>query len=356
MNDPLKFLQHFGDNFWLQTFDDKKKDKTLVGDWFVSFEDTLTPFPMHDLEGVNNKNAGIYFCVNQLKHIHKKRTADNVEAIRAFFVDLDGADCEPVLRGNLLPNIEVCSSNGRWHYYWIMEDFVAADRRLFKELQRTIAVRFNGDPSVSDLCRVMRLPGFYNMKGDPFMVTYKVLRSKPYSLKEVRDEFLKGMDRTNIDAMGNAIGGNIRTAFVADWTLNALPELAGDQYRGGKHNFKEDMDFDSARLRGALIAIDPDQYDVWIEVMLALKGAAYHGDDGLTDEECYEYFLEWSRLSPKFDEAVCEQKWQGTISRGEIRLGTVYKMAGDNGWKGYSKMTTTAEEGVELFKRMNGLL
>jgi hypothetical protein len=41
----------------------------------------------------------------------------------------------------------------------------------FPALQRSLAKRFAGDPAVSDLPRVMRLPGFFHQKKDstPFM-------------------------------------------------------------------------------------------------------------------------------------------------------------------------------------------
>ena len=40
----------------------------------------------------------------------------------------------------------------------------------FTDLQQALIARFNGDPKVSDLPRVLRLPGFYHRKGDPFLV------------------------------------------------------------------------------------------------------------------------------------------------------------------------------------------
>jgi Protein of unknown function (DUF3987)/RepB DNA-primase N-terminal domain len=42
-------------------------------------------------------------------------------------------------------------------------------REQFAELQKALAARFGGDPSVHDLPRVMRLPGFFHRKGAPFL-------------------------------------------------------------------------------------------------------------------------------------------------------------------------------------------
>jgi hypothetical protein len=38
----------------------------------------------------------------------------------------------------------------------------------FKSCQKALAAKFNGDPAVCDLARVMRVPGFWHLKADPF--------------------------------------------------------------------------------------------------------------------------------------------------------------------------------------------
>ena len=62
----------------------------------------------------------------------------------------------------------VSSSPDRWHAYWLISD---CPLETFGPTQQRLAAMFNGDPSVSDLPRVMRLPGFYHLKGEPFMST-----------------------------------------------------------------------------------------------------------------------------------------------------------------------------------------
>ena len=39
----------------------------------------------------------------------------------------------------------------------------------FTNIQKRLAMTFNSDPSVHDLPRVMRLPGFYHNKSGPFL-------------------------------------------------------------------------------------------------------------------------------------------------------------------------------------------
>ena len=100
------------------------------------------------------------------------RNAVNVVAVRAVFVDLDGSPIASVLEA-LHPDIVVESSPGRWHGYWLTNDCPLGD---FRTRQQQIAAKFAGDPKVIDLPRVMRLPGFFHQKAEPFItrVTFPV--------------------------------------------------------------------------------------------------------------------------------------------------------------------------------------
>jgi hypothetical protein len=82
-------------------------------------------------------------------------------------VDLDGSPLGPVITSLPTPHVIVDSSPGKWHAYWLVTGVVLGD---FTALQKDLAARFGGDPSVHDLPRVMRLPGFFHRKADPFMV------------------------------------------------------------------------------------------------------------------------------------------------------------------------------------------
>ncbi len=86
--------------------------------------------------------------------------------VRALFVDLDGAPLLPVLEHTSPPDIIVESSPGKWHAYWRVQD---CPLDQFKSAQHRLAAQFQGDTSVCDLPRVMRLPGFFHHKADPYM-------------------------------------------------------------------------------------------------------------------------------------------------------------------------------------------
>ena len=160
----LKRLDPDAAFFTFQTFDDNqdRKSKSLVR----VLHGTLA----HDasaLKRLNDNGAGIFVTINGTNH--RGRKAKNIVRIRALWVDLDGAPLDPVLNDQELPkpHLVIESSPGRWHPYWFVTGIALQD---FTALQKALIARFHSDPSVHDLSRVMRLPGFWHRKGEPFLV------------------------------------------------------------------------------------------------------------------------------------------------------------------------------------------
>jgi hypothetical protein len=106
---------------------------------------------------------GIYFVVNETDG--RGRTEENIVSVKALFVDLDGAPLGPILNAKPRPHIITETSEGRYHAFWRVNDVPLNE---FSRLQHELAQKFNSDLHVVDLPRVMRLPGFYHMKGVPF--------------------------------------------------------------------------------------------------------------------------------------------------------------------------------------------
>ena len=146
--------------FTFQTFDDDKerKDRSLA----KIFHGTLSGHA-EDLAALQQRGAGVFVMVNEGDG--KGRTAGNVTRVRAHFVDLDGAPIEPVQEAAVPPHIVVESSPEKWHAYWLVSECALSD---FKPKQQTMAAQFAGDPSVNDLPRVLRMPGFWHLKETPF--------------------------------------------------------------------------------------------------------------------------------------------------------------------------------------------
>lgn len=153
--------------FTFQTFDDDKvrKNMRLACVYHGTMDEHLAK-----LAALQQCGAGIFFMVNQgdgIVHPGSKtcRTRRNVTGVRALFADLDGSPLEPIL-GDIHPDIIVESSPRRWHAYWLTSDCPLDE---FGLRQKQIAMKYNADGAVSDLPRVMRLPGFWHQKDEPFL-------------------------------------------------------------------------------------------------------------------------------------------------------------------------------------------
>lgn len=158
-----------GELFTFQTYSDKK-GKDRFDPLARVLHGSLSQHE-EELVALSAQGAGVFVMVNRgdgLKHNGRKtcRTTENVMAVRALFVDLDGAPLAPVLEAAVPPAIVIESSPGRYHGYW---PGVQCPLEAFEPGQIALARHFDGDDSVSDLPRVMRLPGFIHQKGAPFM-------------------------------------------------------------------------------------------------------------------------------------------------------------------------------------------
>ena len=126
-----------------------------------------------ELSHLNKRGACVAVTINATEG--PGRTTEDVIGVRAVFVDLDGADLEPVRQFKPRPHIIVESSRGKFHAYWRVKGL---ERDQFEGVQRASAERFGGD-DVHDLPRSMRLPGFLHRKGEPYRVRIIKVRDKP---------------------------------------------------------------------------------------------------------------------------------------------------------------------------------
>ena len=162
-----------------QFFVDRNKNKKLAG-WkhFRRNNGNLDVLSKKQTQG-----CGIYAMVNEGDG--KGRKAKNVVKVRSLFIDLDGSPYEPAVE-RLKPHIKVESSPGHYHLYWLVSD---CSLEQFKPLQQAIARKFDGDKSCVDLCRVLRVSGFYHQKTDtPFLTQLIEVNDFPaYTTQQVID-------------------------------------------------------------------------------------------------------------------------------------------------------------------------
>ncbi len=185
----LKFDQDrklFFDSFpsWktFQTFPDNKNIKSQTNltrqvslkenqypiDGDINPDEKIIPYKIiAGLDKLNDLGAGIFMTINETDGRGRKQS--NVTKVRSCFADFDGTDLPSTFDER--PSMIVETSPGNFHVYYFaaLEDRHSVPLQAFKTLQQSIAHRFNSDPKVCDLPRVMRIPGFYHRKKEPFL-------------------------------------------------------------------------------------------------------------------------------------------------------------------------------------------
>lgn len=126
------------------------------------------------LSYLNSQKYDLYLSMNTLKPGSRGRTKQDIDCVRHIFLDFDqngDRAVEKLLARNDLPqpNYLVSTSLGRWQVIWKVEGF---EKTAAEELEKGLVQSTGADPSVIDVARVLRLPGFYNHKYRPaYLVT-----------------------------------------------------------------------------------------------------------------------------------------------------------------------------------------
>ncbi len=188
------FLAHFLGQNTFQTFDDSPKKKRHLSKIYNTHNSM-------NLHAKNDQGAGIFLTVNETDG--KGRSKKNITRVRAVFADLDGAPLEPVLE--YCPSLIVESSPNRYHAYWMTYD---TPLESFTRIQKAIANKFGSDPKVSDLNRVMRIPGYYHSKKEPVLSRVLFSNKLKYSFDELKTMF---PERPSIQ---NVFNGNPEKSFT----------------------------------------------------------------------------------------------------------------------------------------------
>jgi hypothetical protein len=213
-----KFLSYFTGRLTFQIFNDKRKTRGRV-------YQKNNPI---QFEADNEIGSGIFLTVNETDG--KGRKKKNIVRVRAVFVDLDGSPLEPVL--NYDPSLVVETSPGRYHAYWFVDDFPI---EAFPEFQLRLAKKFLGD-QVKDLCRCMRVPGYYHHKTDtPFMSRIIYAWDRRYTFDQLNEKFsqkplkLNGVgDGVRNDTLCHLAGGMKKNGLSIDEIRAQLESFTTD--------------------------------------------------------------------------------------------------------------------------------
>ncbi|WOG26278.1 DUF5906 domain-containing protein [Endozoicomonas sp. 8E] len=181
----------------------------------------------------NQQCAGIFVVVNETDGKGGKDA--NVVGVNAVFLDLDGAPLAPVKKeGVLPPHMITGTSPDKYHVYWKVENFPVDQ---FKPVQKAIARRFDGDSSVCNLSRVMRVPGFLHHKGDPFLSSVlEAYDHKAYTLDKVIEGLGLSINEVNQYKPSSQVLVDLNVSLGDGERTAALTSLIGSWIRQGFDN------------------------------------------------------------------------------------------------------------------------
>jgi len=272
----LTLLDETETNFTFQTFDDKPSKNPALAKWVHGDIESL----FNDLVNYNKLGAGVFVMVQG-----GDGTGRNIKAVNKIRCVFNENDNGITKKQPIEPQIVVESSPGKFHYYFLTDGLGLDD---FKPIQGRLIADYGSDPNAHDLPRVLRVPGFYHNKKEPFLV--KITHESgglPYSKKQIVKAFPPYI---------KPIIERKETPVVHD-------KLAMD-------------------LRSALMYLRADDRSYWVNI-----GHALHelGDIGRG------LWLEWSMGSDKFDMADACAKWEG-FHHDNIGYKHVFSEAQKAGW------------------------
>jgi RepB DNA-primase from phage plasmid len=135
----------------------------------VPLERVLAARTLGWLAHKDSTGANIYAAANPLRSGSRKRTKENIAAVRHLYIDIDtdGEARIAVLRASdavPTPNAVLSTSSNKYQILWRVEGF---DFERQESTLKLLAIVFGGDPACTDCNCVLRLPGFLNCKYDP---------------------------------------------------------------------------------------------------------------------------------------------------------------------------------------------
>ena len=199
-----------------------------------------------ELQELNAAGAGVFVTVNETDL--QGRSKGNIKSLRACWADLDDKDTSTPYSGGelpLQPTIQVKSGHGT-HFYWGLEPLIAATQNnkdhqesILKDIQRSMA-HYGADSKVCEVARVMRMPGFYNMKAEPFPLVALIMADGPrYDLDAIQQAFPPAVRSTPCPRAGvqDALSAGTTKAEIAiklasEHLATCAPAISGE----GGHN------------------------------------------------------------------------------------------------------------------------
>lgn len=248
------FLANFPDLF-IQTFDDKGEDRSLTKSGVPS------AFTKDELKQLNERGAGIFFSPNRFT---KQRKKELCQGVNAWFFEIDGIlkseQAVKIEKSPVAPSFVVETRNS-YHVYFMADGTATVER--FEEIQRRLIAFFDADKACKDITRVLRIPGFYHNKQEPYMVRVVANTGYKHSEQTMLDSFPAVDAPPPIEQKKAEVKEGMdfwESAFNLDCRM-ALDRLSGTYALRG-----EVIGYKPRPTGGLYITVDGKPADAWLDV------------------------------------------------------------------------------------------
>lgn len=179
----LKFLDPTATGFSFRTLDDARLPTGKPRDDARLRQEYHGPLAQHvaQLTRLNVKfNAAIYVAANRTDL--KGHGQQHIVGKRVFFTDQDHG---LPAAWQIPPSIIVQTSPGRYQPYWMLTEGCDIGDADYLGVLRHMALTYGGDEGVISAERILRLPGFWHQKREPFLVRIVDATFNRYSIDEI---------------------------------------------------------------------------------------------------------------------------------------------------------------------------
>ena len=162
----------------------RRENPGSVAQRVVLLERAVAPRYLGWLAHENSSGANIYVAANPLRTGSRKRTKESIAAVRHLYIDIDndGENRLAALRASNTvpaPTAILSTSPNKYQVLWRVEGFEFESQESTLKL---LALTFGGDAACTDCNRVLRVPGFLNLKYDPaYLVTVEYSNNKTWN-------------------------------------------------------------------------------------------------------------------------------------------------------------------------------
>ena len=300
----------------------------------------------------SQRGNGVFVTINETDF--GGRSSKNILRARALFVDADSVEqmercIKEFAACGANPSMAVKSGRGA-HFYFCTD--VPRDR--FAGLQKSLIDRVGTDAAIKDLPRVMRLPGTLHLKNPTKPRLVKLLNpaNKPVRRWQLSDLVAKlelsPANPTLAQGHGNPVDLKPATYDLGNFgqaDRERLTKLVGlpveSLAKGLEANIDEIRSAVSA-IPAAAISTEPD----WMKLARALahEAAVFKNQT----EQLWEIVDTASRNAPGYNEIENRDRFlryieEASNSDDPITIATVFHLAREHGWQGWSpSMTPTA--------------